>query len=138
VGVLAVLGLLGPLAAAGSVRSQAPASFTGSQVRAGEETYRDVCASCHKIDLGGNFEAPQLAGSDFLSLWGRSPASELFAYIKAAMPPAGRKLDNEALTNIVTYILHRNGMRADGIPFESTEDGVIAPVHPEDAGAVPR
>jgi len=135
---LAVLGMVGPLGPAAPLGAQAPARFTTSQARAGEEGYQDVCASCHKADLSGNFEAPPLAGSDFLSLWGGRPARELFAYVKAAMPPAGRKPDDEALTNIVTYILRRNGMRAGGTPFATTEDGVIAPAAPEGAGAAPR
>ena len=105
---------------------QAPASYTVSQARAGETTYQDVCASCHMQDLAGASDTPELAGAAFRGMWGGRPASDLFDYIKAAMPPAGRKPDDEALTDVVAYILRSNGMPSGNTPLDATAVGVIA------------
>jgi mono/diheme cytochrome c family protein len=131
--LLSLCGALGLLAGATPMWGQAQtATYTALQAEAGEVAYQDVCASCHKADLAGTaFEAPELAGSSFLSMWNGRPARELFAYIKAAMPPAGRKPDDETLTNIVAYILRQNGMRAGFSPFAATADGaIVTPAQP--------
>lgn len=103
------------------------ASYTTTQARAGEEAYRDVCATCHKPDLAGASDTPQLAGDTFLGMWGGRPATELFAYVNAAMPPAGRKPDAETLMNVVAYILKKNGMPSGRTPLDETAPGIIAP-----------
>ena len=116
------------------VQAQAQAaSYTTSQAQAGEEAYQNLCASCHMVDLAGAFEAPQLAGPDFLNMWGGRPAGDLFDYIKVAMPPAGRKPGDEAFMDIVAYILRQNGMEAGDTPFAAKANGAIdttAPVPP--------
>ena len=106
-------------------RARAPAGYQASQAQAGEAAYRDVCASCHQRNLGGAFEAPELAGASFLSLWRGRPARDLFDYIKVAMPPAGRKPSDATLTDIVAYILRQNGMDAGDSPLAATSDGAI-------------
>ena len=81
-GYATVFGVVGLLAAATQIQSQTPvAGYTASQARASEVAYQNVCASCHMTDLAGAFEAPQLAGPNFLNMWGGQPASDLFAYI---------------------------------------------------------
>ena len=123
-GYTTVLGVVGLLTAA--TQSQTPvAGYTASQAQAGEVTYQNMCASCHMANLAGAFEAPQLAGPNFLNMWGGRSASDLFAYIKVAMPPAGRKPSDEAFTNIVAYILRQNGMDSSDTPFVATSDGAI-------------
>ena len=102
------------------------ASYTRAQADAGEETYQDVCASCHKQDLGGASDTPQLAGDTFLGMWGGRPATELFAYVNAAMPPAGQKPDAETLMNVVAYILKKNGMPSGRTPLNAAAPGMVA------------
>ncbi len=114
--------VLSPAVASG----QTPASYTVSQARVGEATYQDVCASCHRHDLAGASDTPELAGAAFRGMWGGRPASDLFDYIKAAMPPAGRKPDDESLTAVVAYILRKNGMPSGSTPLEATAAGAIA------------
>src|ERR1700687_1950050 len=60
---------------------------TAAQAAAGRATYQERCASCHVEDLGGRFEAPQLAGSDFLTQWGDRTAGELISFMKLTLPP---------------------------------------------------
>ena len=113
------------LGAASQPRERALASYTTTQAQAGEETYQDVCASCHKPDLAGASDTPQLAGDTFLGMWGGRPATELFAYVNAAMPPAGRKPDADGLMDVVAYILRKNGMPSGTSRLDSTASGII-------------
>lgn len=120
------IGLATAVVAGGAATTQAPdADFTASQARAGETAYNDSCATCHTPTLAGALDAPPLAGSDFLGMWGGRPAGDLFDYIKAAMPPAGRKPDDAVLVDIVAYILQRNGMRAGANALSAESPGVI-------------
>jgi len=113
------------------MQGQSPAaSYTARQAQAGAVTYQDVCSSCHLSDLAGGFEAPELAGRNFLGMWGGRQASDLFDYVKVAMPPAGRKPTDDALMNIVAYILQQNGMDAGGNPLGLTTEGAIARLSP--------
>lgn len=128
-----VFGVVALLASTTQVTGQAPvASYTTRQAQAGEVAYQNVCASCHMPDLAGAFEAPQLAGPSFLTVWGGLPTSDLFAYIKVAMPPAGQKPSNETLTNIVAYILQQNGMDAGDTPLVPTTHSAIGTAEPKD------
>jgi len=125
-----VLCAVGLLAATAQARGQV-ASYTASQATAGKVAYQNVCGSCHKASLAGAFEAPELAGQSFLSLWAGQPASYLIDYIKAAMPPAGQKPSDEAITNIVAYILQQNGMDASDDALVPMSEGTITgPAHP--------
>ena len=60
-----------PLAAVGAGGSGATAQdfagYTEDQARAGQLVYESVCASCHMSNLQGDFDAPELAGPNFLN-----------------------------------------------------------------------
>ena len=43
--------------------------FTAQQAAAGRAAFNTTCAACHQTDLGGNNEAPQLAGGSFMAGW---------------------------------------------------------------------
>ena len=49
-------------------------------------------------NLQGDFEAPELAGPNFLNSWGGREVNELFDYMQATMPPAGSKPSDESFT----------------------------------------
>ena len=104
-----------------------PARYLASQARAGESAYRDVCASCHRRDLSGGFDTPELAGPAFRSMWGGRPVRELLGYVEAAMPPAGRQPDETTLAAIVAYILQQNGAGAGGGALSAASGGTIGP-----------
>ena len=95
-------------------------SYTEEQARAGQVIYEGVCATCHLTNLQGNFEAPELAGPNFLNRWGGREVNELFLEMQATMPPAGRKPNDEGFTNIIAYILERNGHEAGGTQLTAT------------------
>ena len=102
------------------VTAQQPAAgpYTAAQAAAGRATYQERCASCHLEDLGGRFEAPQLAGSDFMTKWGERTTAELISFMKLTMPPANPgSLDEQAYIGIAAFLLDANGARAGAQPL---------------------
>jgi mono/diheme cytochrome c family protein len=102
--------LFGGVVAAQS--SGAPA-FTKEQADAGRERYAASCARCHGDDLGGNAEAPALAGSSFMASWGSQTTLDLFRYAQG-MPPEGPRLQADQYVSVLAYVLQQNGAAAGG------------------------
>jgi alcohol dehydrogenase (cytochrome c) len=97
--------------------AQERATYTLAQAAAGGAAYAQSCAECHRDDMTGSFEAPPLAGSAFLSFWGGRPIEELTDMASVMPPRAEGTLGEETYTNIVAYILSRNGVPAGGAPL---------------------
>ena len=112
------------------------AGYTEDQARAGQLVYESVCASCHLANLQGDFEAPELAGPNFLNRWGGREVHELFVHMQATMPPAGRKPSDESFTNIIAYVLERNGQEAGSARLLATATTLI-PTRDVVAGRAP-
>ena len=89
--------------------TQAAATYTQDQANAGQTAYEQACAACHLSTLQGAFEAPALAGPNFLNRWGGNPVRELFQYMRASMPPTGPPLGDDTYTHIIAFILQQNG-----------------------------
>ncbi len=97
-----------------------PAAFTAEQAAAGRSAYQANCASCHRADLAGSGEAPQLAGANFKSAWGARPASDLIAYMQSAMPPANPGgLGAKVYVDLAAFILEVNGGRSAAQPSQA-------------------
>ena len=90
----------------------AAAVFTAAQANAGQASYQANCASCHLADLAGQNEAPQLAGANFRSTWGKRATRELVEYMAATMPPGRPSLAADDYVNIAAFILRSNGAAA--------------------------
>ncbi|HEY6345230.1 MAG TPA: PQQ-binding-like beta-propeller repeat protein [Bryobacteraceae bacterium] len=89
------------------------APFTAAQADAGRAIYATSCSACHGADLGGGFESPQLAGSNFMRQWGDRTIGDLIGFVQSTMPPGNRSgLGEEAYLNVVAFILSRNGATA--------------------------
>ena len=99
-----------------------PAQYAAAQADAGQLSYQRVCAACHLGDLSGSFEAPELAGPNFVNVWGGRPIRELFDLIQATMPPAGQPLNAQTTTNIIAYLL-----QANGVPSRASSDAELRP-----------
>ena len=99
-----------------------PADYTAAQADAGRLSYEQVCAACHLGNLSGSFEAPELAGPNFMNAWGGRPIRELFDFIQATMPPAGQTPNAQATTNIIAYLL-----QANGVPSSAASDDALRP-----------
>jgi len=117
-------------------------SFTAAQASAGRAAYERSCSGCHRADLQGSFEAPQLSGSNFLNQWGDKTVAELHTYLMASMPPTDPgSPGTDTMTNIVAYLLQANGARPGaqaltpqaGVTFRS-----VLGARPAAAGTVPQ
>ena len=105
------------LAWAGSARAQDGPDYAPEQADAGRTAYESACAACHTSTLQGSFEAPELAGPNFLNRWGGRPVSELIDYVRATMPPDGTRPSEAGYVSIIAYILQRNGVAAGERPL---------------------
>ena len=90
------------------------------QANAGQLAYDRACAACHMTNLQGSFEAPELAGPNFLNTWGGAPVSELLQFIQASMPPSGPQLSEDDYTNVIAYLLQQNGFTPGGTALVAT------------------
>ncbi len=108
---------------------QAPASvFTADQAASGRAGYTANCASCHRPDLAGLNEAPQLAGADFLNKWRARTTRDLFEYTQSAMPPSGENLGADQYLAITAFILQANGAAPGAQPMTATTTAPIGSV----------
>ncbi len=95
--------------------------LSAQQAVDGRTVYQANCASCHRPDLAGSGEAPQLAGGNFMTAWGARPVSELISYMQSAMPPSNRGgLGAKAFVDLAAFILQANGAPAGAQPLEAT------------------
>ena len=87
--------------------------FTAEQASAGRAIYQSTCSSCHLPDLKGTFEAPPLAGANFMNMWRNRPTSDLFTRIRNSMPISNPgSLSDQDAANLVAFILQANGATA--------------------------
>src|SRR5579863_10597884 len=96
-GAIAALGISTAISAA--QQPARPGIFTADQANAGRAIYQATCSSCHLPDMKGAFEAPPLAGANFMNTWRNRPTSDLFTRIRTGMPISnpGSLSDDEAV-----------------------------------------
>lgn len=91
--------------------SIAAAPFTQDQVNSGRDEYLASCASCHGKELSGT-TAPALTGKFFNASWGKHTTAELYTFVQNKMPLSHEgALSDDAYTNIVAFILSKNGAK---------------------------
>jgi mono/diheme cytochrome c family protein len=115
------------LFAGGQPSPSAAPVYTAAQADAGRAAYQGTCASCHSADLGGNGEAPELAGASFMESWRTQTTQDLFKYVQG-MPPGGPHLTPEEYVPIVAYVLQQNGAAAGDQPFTITTAAAIGAI----------
>ena len=109
------------VSAQGGVQPGPAGVYTPAQAVAGQQAYAANCAACHRADLGGANEAPQLAGANFLAEWGRRTSSDLLAYMRQTMPPlTPGGLSESTYVDIVAYLLQANGAPEGPLPLTAT------------------
>src|SRR5258708_23882850 len=110
-GAVAVIGISIAVTAAQQPARTGP--FTGEQAASGRAIYQSTCSTCHLPDMKGTFEAPPLAGANFMNMWRNRPMSDLFSRIKNSMPITNPgSLSDQDAANLVAYILQANGAMA--------------------------
>jgi alcohol dehydrogenase (cytochrome c) len=107
-----LLGAAFALGALGATALGQGANAPLSQVQAGRQAFDTNCAPCHLQDLAGTNDAPALAGAPFMGAWGKRTTAQLYSKIATTMPLGqGGSLSEAQYTDIVAYILSRNGAR---------------------------
>ena len=119
--VLAVSSLCAPALGA----AQQTVTYTAAQAASGGVAYEEHCAGCHLSTMAGSFEAPQLAGPNFLSFWGDRPANELLEMISLMPPEEEGTLGDAVYASIAAYILQRNGFPAGGGALAVASTGLL-------------
>ena len=114
-------------------------SFTAAQAAAGRTAYERSCSGCHRADLQGSFEAPQLSGSNFLNQWGDKTIVELQTYLMASMPPTDPGSPGpDTMINIVAYVLQSNGARPGLQPLSPQATATLRVAGAQTGAAGPR
>ena len=81
--------------------------YTAAQAARGKEAFAMHCSSCHLDDLSGS-NGPTLKGATFIENWREDSLNALHSLIKTTMPRGRQKLNDDAYTDILAYILDRN------------------------------
>ena len=103
--------------------------FTAGQSASGRAAYQANCESCHLPDLAGRNEAPQLAGSNFISTWGARSTRDLINFIQSTMPPGNEGgLGQPAYIAIAAFLLEANGAEPGAAPLTAASDVKISSV----------
>jgi mono/diheme cytochrome c family protein len=103
--------------------------YTDAQAFRGEKVADTSCIGCHGSNLDGGDSGPRLVGPAFLANWSSQPVSELFEWIREAMPSdAPGTLSKDETAAVVAYILKLNKMPAgkQNLPTERDELARIA------------
>ena len=98
--------------------------YTETQAYRGEKVADTSCIGCHGSNLDGGDSGPRLVGPAFLGNWSSQPLSELFKWIREAMPPdAPGTLSKDDTAAVVAYILQLNKMPAgkQNLPSEADD-----------------
>jgi mono/diheme cytochrome c family protein len=86
--------------------------YSAAQAERGKANFEAVCARCHNPQLTGSDRGPALKGENFWSHWENESVGALFIKVRDQMPPnlTAAQLEPEVKLDIVTYILHANGL----------------------------
>ncbi len=105
----AVPNMATPVAANMTSRTIWDGVYTEEQRRRGEAVYTASCVRCHGEELEKDDVVPELVGEIFLNRWSRKRAGNLFAFMKAEMPPKARdRLTPPEYADVLAYLLSRN------------------------------
>ena len=106
-----------PIATQAEISSQPQTVWSGvyteTQAYRGEKIAQTTCIGCHGSGLDGGDSGPKLTGTSFLENWSSQPVSELFDWIREAMPSdAPGTLSKDDTAAVIAYIFKINRMPA--------------------------
>ena len=125
---LSLLALASVFVLHASAQPGGPGPYTASQADAGTTLYADRCAVCHLESLEGSFEAPELAGVNFRSVWAGRPVTDLLELVASTMPPQdpGSLTPDEAAA-VVAYLLRRNAVEPGAAELTVASNVTVIP-----------
>lgn len=84
--------------------------YTEQQRRRGEAVYEASCIRCHGPDLAKKDIVPALVGEKFLKKWKRKRVGNLFAFMRAEMPPEDENelASPEEYADVLAFVLSKN------------------------------
>lgn len=86
--------------------------YTADQAKRGRTAYEANCLACHGVELTGG-RARSLVSDTFWRSWGEDSLASLDSVVRETMPrTAPGTLDESTYTDIVAYLLERNGYPA--------------------------
>ena len=110
---------------AGQARTVWSGVYTETQAYRGQKVADTTCIGCHGPDLDGGDSGPKLIGENFLANWSSQPVSELFDWIREAMPPEDPgSLSKEDTAAVIAYILKQNKMPEGRQPLPSESEAL--------------
>ncbi|MCW5718677.1 MAG: cytochrome c [Bauldia sp.] len=99
--------------------------YTVEQADAGESVFNTRCSACHGENLEGTPGGPALVRANFMFAFGDRTVGDLFAFMKASMPPeAPGTLTDQQFVNIAAHLLRGNGYPAGMTALPNTPDGL--------------
>jgi mono/diheme cytochrome c family protein len=120
-----MLGMSCSIACAFAVAQRAPGSagwYTKAQAVTGAKAYQKTCAGFHGAKLQGGM-APALVGKQFWLTYGGKKVSTLWSTVHTQMPMmAPGSVSAKNSTDIMAFLLQRNGLPAGTVPLDDTVD----------------
>jgi mono/diheme cytochrome c family protein len=120
-----MLGVTLSFACGFALTQSAPGSagwYTTSQAANGAKAYQNACASCHGAKLQGGM-GPALVGKQFWLSYGGKKVSTLWSEVHTKMPmSAPGSVSAKNSTNIMAFLLQKNGVPAGTTPLDDTVD----------------
>jgi alcohol dehydrogenase (cytochrome c) len=122
---VSILGAAFSFACALALAQSAPGStgwYTTPQAASGAKAYQRACSSCHGTKLQGGM-GPALVGRQFWLNYGGKKVSTLWSSVHTEMPmSAPGSVSASSSTNIMAFLLQKNGVLSGAIPLDDTSD----------------
>jgi len=91
--------------------------YTLAQAQRGEDLFAEVCAECH--------DTSDWTDEGFKRRWEESSVFQLWYYINDRMPYEDAwTLSRQQVTDVLTYILNLNGLRAGDVELATDDDSI--------------
>jgi mono/diheme cytochrome c family protein len=120
--MLCVTSYFGCAFALGQSSSGTGGWYTTSQAANGAKAYQKACASCHGANLQGSM-GPALVGKQFWLTYGGKKVSTLWSDVHTQMPmSAPGSVSAKNSTDIMAFLLQKNGVPAGSTPLNDTAD----------------
>ncbi len=120
--IAAIAAVVCSISSYGVQAQQDTGPFAARQASQGHSDYTKNCSGCHLDNLMGGGEVPSLASGNFMRSWGNRSTSDLYNYVRSAMPLGkGGSLSDATYQNIIAFLLQANGATPGGTPFTGAE-----------------